>query len=163
MAKGQGRGSNNPNAAANLKPWKPGQSGNPEGSRLHNPAWRAVQAMTHDDMAALLLFVSHSSLAEVEKAAKSDDTPMLQRCVMNCFVTATKKGDTQALERLLGRMIGNKPTEIVVRNPDGESFRSRQPTAKELLAELEAIEARERARQAAKPPKPPAEAKPGAK
>ena len=154
MAKGRKTGGRN---------IQPGQVLNPHGSRLHNPAWRAVKAMTHDDMAALLRFVSNSSLSEVEKAAKADDTPMLQRCVMNCFVTATKKGDTQALERLLGRMIGNKPTEVVVRNPDGESFRSRQPTAQELLAELAAIEAREQARQAAKAPKSPTEAKPGAK
>lgn len=144
----------------NLKPWKPGESGNPQGGRLHNPAWRALKQMSHEDLAALLTFISNATLAEVKAMGQAPDTPMLQRCVLNCFAKATTKGDTQALERLLSRMIGNKPTEVVVRNPEGESFRSRQPTAEELMAELAAIEAREKAR-AEPTPAPVTEAKPG--
>lgn len=126
----------------NLKPWKPGQSGNPDGGRLHNPAWKAVKQMSHEDLSALLHFVSHTELIEVERAAKDPTTPMLQRLVMNCFVTATKKGDAKAFDSLMNRMVGPRPQVVELRNPEGESFRTRAPSIEEVKAELDAIRAR---------------------
>jgi hypothetical protein len=122
--------------------FKPGQSGNPLGSRLHNPAWKAARRMTYDELASLLTFVANATPDELKESIANPETPVLHAAVMKCFAGVIKSGKTQDLERLITLMAGVRPKEVILRNPEGESFRTREPSIEEIKAELAAIEAR---------------------
>ena len=141
----------NPNPkTAHLKKFKPGTSGNPAGSRLHNPAFKAMRKMSQGELADVMLYVANSNMDELIEASKNGKLPSLQAAVVRCFAMMIKKGDSAAFDRLMNRMVGQVKQVVEVKNPEGEAFRTQQMSAEEIAKELAEIEAREKARHGSK-------------
>ena len=135
----------------NLKPrWKKGESGNPQGGRLHDPRYRQLKRLTQDQISELLHWVGNCTAKEMQEIVKDPEAPALKLLVASCYNEAVKSGDTLGMERLLTRMVGPPPQVVEMRNPEGESFRTQALTKEEAEAELARIRAARAVREATK-------------
>lgn len=112
------------------RPFPKGVSGNPEGSRLHNPLTRAIKRLTAAEVAAigaLVLSKNVTGLRAVLESAKSD--PDSKNSVLKTWIAAVAikgiaKGDPHALDILLNRLIGKTADHIKISDPSGGPIRA---------------------------------------
>lgn len=109
---GSGRGSN-ASSRKNLRPFKPGQSGNPEGARRHNPELKALKQLTGTDIEAVVTLLLRSNLAEIKKAQKDQNSGVLTAWLASIAVKGIKRGDARSLDILLTRLLG-RPREVPI-------------------------------------------------
>lgn len=103
-----------------LKPYcfKPGQSGNPEGARAHNPAMKLIKRLSAAEVAQLgtmILTKNMLKLKEIAETSKSDVNckhSALKAVMASIILKAFQKGDAHALDVILNRLIG-KVTEKI--------------------------------------------------
>lgn len=93
----------------NLKPWKPGQSGNPRGPEKHVGALRKL---TQAQVKVVMDLVLMNDVGSIEKLRKDPKTPLLQAWICSIALKGFKTGDHSAIEVLLARTIG-KVKEVV--------------------------------------------------
>jgi hypothetical protein len=121
-------------AARNLKPWKPGQSGNPSGMPRIPDALRGIHSLTQLEVVKVVSKYARMTREELQRAITATDIPMLELAVASVFAQSAKRGDYQRLAFLLDRAIG-KPKEVV---EDTESKLAGMNDA-ELMAHVEQI------------------------
>ncbi len=86
------------NPIDNLKPYKPGQSGNPSGKPL--------QLLTKDKVSSVLGKFSNMSGTQLNEVLKDPKSTMLELMVAAVMAKAVKDGDPHRLDFLLQRSIG---------------------------------------------------------
>ena len=94
--------------------WKPGQSGNPEGARKHNPAIKALKHLTIESFREIIELVVKSDLAAIKAIAENPKTSGLQVGIAVAFMKAIKNGDYGVIERIAERIVGKIPDELKV-------------------------------------------------
>lgn len=95
-----------------LKPFKKGQSGNPLGAAMHDPQVRALKALTKEEMIEVGSLVVKGSVEQLKEIAKDPNASALKCMIAAVAVRTISKGDPQALEVLLNRLIGKVKEEI---------------------------------------------------
>jgi hypothetical protein len=115
---------------ANLKPWKPGQSGNPNGSRKIPEDLKGVMSLTQTEICKIVSKYGRMSAAELTEALQDKSVPVIQLAICSIFMKSIQLGDYTRLQFLLERAIGRAPT---VAEQDGSAF-----TVEELFTMLEA-------------------------
>lgn len=104
----------------NLRPPFPkGVSGNPQGGKLHDPVKRAIKRLTTKelkDLAGLLLDGDTKGLRDVAKDKRSSVIKVMLASVAQKIID---KGDMQALNILLDRLIGKVPQPMRLGGHDG--------------------------------------------
>lgn len=88
------------------KPFKKGQSGNPQGGRLHNPEIKRIKALTEAELVDIGSFILKSSLEDMKKKIKHPETSMLEGMVIGLAHKAIVKGDAGAFNALMDRLLG---------------------------------------------------------
>ena len=104
-----------------LRPYgfKKGQSGNPEGSRLHNPELRAIKRLTNDELIDVCSFMIKGNLDELKTMLDNPKETVLRLMLASVAYKTIVSGDIKGLELFLDRIIGKvkEKTEVTV-NPD---------------------------------------------
>jgi Family of unknown function (DUF5681) len=90
----------------NLRPYKKGQSGNPEGGRKHNPIMRRLKALTNEQVAEIGTLILEGNLPQLQAIAKDDTAPALKVLIASVVAKAMQRGDAHALNIILDRIAG---------------------------------------------------------
>lgn len=107
--------------------FKKGQSGNPEGGRLHKKTvdlkLRKLTIETYREIIELVLAGDRDELIE---RAKDSKTPALEAGIITSVLKAIKNGDYSVIERIAERIIGKIPDVVKVQstnmNVDGANL-----------------------------------------
>lgn len=86
------------NPIDNLKPYKPGQSGNPSG--------KPAGLLTKDQVSSVMGKFSHSTREQLQAVITNPKSTMLEIMVASVMARAAKDGDPNRMEFLLQRTIG---------------------------------------------------------
>ena len=92
--------------------FKPGQSGNPAGRAIEDPAIARLRKLTKEELASCASWLLKGTLADIEKVLKDPSTTLLQRMVAAVAGRIISKGDPVAWSLFLDRIIG-KVKEVV--------------------------------------------------
>lgn len=114
---------NSKGAPQNLKPpWKPGQSGNPQGGKKHKNLRKKILELNNQELKELgdlIILGNLRGLEEIVNDAKTDDKggtrkkySVLTTWIANAAVKAISKGDLYSLDVLLNRLVGKVPQPI---------------------------------------------------
>ncbi len=95
-----------------LRPYKKGQSGNPLGGKLHDPAMKAIKRLTKNELIEIGNFVIKGDVAALKALRKDDKTSVIKAMVASVALKAIAKGDQGAFEALMIRLIGKVKDEI---------------------------------------------------
>lgn len=94
--------------------FKKGQSGNPKGAKLHNPAIKALKNLTIESFREIIELVVKSDLTSIKAIAEDPRTSGLQVGIAVAFLKAIKNGDYGVIERIAERIVGKIPDELKV-------------------------------------------------
>lgn len=94
--------------------FKPGQSGNPEGGRAHNPIRRALRNLTVESYREVINLVCTGNPDALRELIEDPKTSALQVGVGIAFLKAMKAGDYATIERIVERIVGKIPDELNV-------------------------------------------------
>lgn len=92
--------------------WKPGQSGNPQGGRKHDPEMKAFARLTKEELKDVAALILKGDLTELERMSNDKTQIVLKVMVASVAAKIMKKGDMHALDLLLNRLIGKVKQEI---------------------------------------------------
>lgn len=99
----------NPNGnPKNLKPLKPGQSGNPKGRPKNPPQLREIQQLTKGEYS---LMINKMLQCKPEDLANYNGT-VLEKWVASVIYHGIKHGDPSRLASLIDRLIGKVPEKV---------------------------------------------------
>lgn len=131
-------------AAENLKPWKPGQSGNPSGKPKIPEHLRAIHSLTQQEVTKIVSKYARMTLDELEAAVEARKASAVEMCVAKIFLKSMEYGDYSRLQFLLDRAIGRTPVaqesdEDIAARKDLERLTDREliQLVKEKLPALE--------------------------
>jgi len=103
--------------AAHLKKhqFKKGEpSANPLGAKLHNPEIRAIKNLTESEMVEIGSLILKGSLDELKAIKDAPGTTALKAMMASVAIKTIAKGDHQALDALLNRLIGKVKDEVKI-------------------------------------------------
>lgn len=94
--------------------FKKGQSGNPEGGRVHNPITKALKNLTVETYREVIEAVCTGNVDNLRRMIEDPKTSALQVGVATAFAKALKAGDYATIERIAERIVGKIPDELKV-------------------------------------------------
>lgn len=115
----------------NAKKFQPGQSGNPRGGSKKASLKKKLREMGVQDVVDLTTLVLNSPLSKLEEVIQdagkggTKSHSALVTLMASVTVRGIAKGDQNALDMLLSRVIGKAPAPVQLSNPDG-SLRPQQ-------------------------------------
>lgn len=122
--------------------FKPGQSGNPEGARKHNPIQKALKNLTVQTYREVIEAVLTGNVDNLRAMVEDPQTSALQVGVATAFINAIKSGDYAVIERIAERIVGKIPDELNVNAKNINANLNAQVIDTNLLkAELAKLEA----------------------
>lgn len=92
--------------------FKPNQSGNPEGARLHSAETKALRKLSEQELKEIQNILIHGSLEDLQKIIKDKKSSVIQVMTARVAFNIIKTGNAAAWETFLTRLIG-KPRENV--------------------------------------------------
>lgn len=97
-----------------LKPFqfKPGQTGNPLGGKLMNPAIRALSKLTVEIYREVIELALTGNVDALHAVADHPDTPAIQVGIAKALLRAINEGDYTIIERLAEKLVGKTPDNI---------------------------------------------------
>lgn len=95
-----------------LTPFKPGQSGNPNGRPRKFVSLLKDQGYTKSEINDALQAMLAMTLDELQDVFKDPMATILEKTVAHAMVTSLKKGSLYSLETLLSRVYGQPKQEI---------------------------------------------------
>jgi hypothetical protein len=96
----------------NLKPFKPGQSGNPGGRPSISPEEKKYRSLSRKQFSEMGSLIVTGNWEELQSVEKHPDSTVLEKLVAKVLLDAHKTGNWGVVNSLLDRLIG-KPTENV--------------------------------------------------
>lgn len=96
----------------NLKPFKPGQSGNPLGARVHDKTKKRIKVLTKKHLDKVANFVVNGNYTELEAIIAKKDTPIMQLWFARVVQRGIAEGDPYHLNVFLDRVIGKVPDKV---------------------------------------------------
>lgn len=115
----------------NLRPWKPGQSGNPGGRPKLPESLSAVKALGREEVSRIISKYARMTLDELDAAVLGSDTPVLELVLAKLLLELMRKGDAGRLSFLLDRALG--PVKTLDDEDEGPNDRLGHLTVEELL------------------------------
>lgn len=97
----------------NLKPWKPGQSGNPSGKPRGD---RSIKILTNEQVKEIMDVVLTNDIERLDEIKKSKSSSTLQAWIAAIALRGLRDGDPARLEALLRRTVGTVKESISVEN-----------------------------------------------
>lgn len=92
--------------------WKKGQSGNPQGARLHDPEIKAIKKLTKSELKEVGSLILENNFTRLEELALDPSASTIQRMVASLARRVIFHGDPQAFDTLLNRLIGKVKEEV---------------------------------------------------
>lgn len=105
---------------ANLRMFKPGQSGNPGGRPKLPEELKTIHAHSPVEVSRVISKYARMSFDELKEILTSKSRPVLELAVAKLFMTIIEAGDHSKLSFLLDRCIGKVP-EMVETDDDSEA------------------------------------------
>ncbi len=96
--------------------WKAGQSGNPLGRGAGDPALTAIKNLTKAELIEIGNLVIKGSVKQLRELKDDEDQTVLKRMLASVCVKVISKGDMQALDVLLNRLVGKVKDDVTVTN-----------------------------------------------
>jgi hypothetical protein len=93
-------------SSGNLKPWKPGQSGNPAGRAVIAPELRELAKSSRATVLAAISQVMLLTSEELKEAVSEPSTTMAQHLVASVLSKAIKEGCPMRAQFLLNYILG---------------------------------------------------------
>jgi hypothetical protein len=112
---------------------------NPLGGKAHNPVIRELRKITQDDVALVGQLIIENNTEEMERIVASPDSTVLQAWMASVAKKGIERGDSNALDVLLNRIIG-KAKERVDVNVTRFDQMSNEDIVIEIKKKLEQIE-----------------------
>jgi len=119
-----------------------GQVLNPHGGRLHNPLYKALKKMSQAELSAILNTVMSCNLEELQKMASDKDAPIPVVWLAKTVEQGIKKGDVDAFDKLMNRLVGPVKHSVALSNDGDDPFRIEDKSAAELKTMLAGFVAR---------------------
>lgn len=94
--------------------WKKGQSGNPSGRRPDPPELRAIKNLTEEELVEIGSLVVKGNIDDLKRIKDDPNTTVLKAMIAAVAIKTIAKGDGQALEVLLNRLIGKVKDKVEV-------------------------------------------------
>lgn len=94
------------NPGAKAHHFKPGQSGNPEGARKHNPEIKKLKALTEVELIDVGTFIVKSKFHQLKELLKSPEISTLHAMAAGLAIKSVTKGDAAAFNALMDRLLG---------------------------------------------------------
>lgn len=104
---------------ANLKPIKKGEVRNPEGGRAHSPETKMMKLLTQKSMVRIINLIAQGDVAALRKMAKDESNTALEMMFASVVIKIISKGDMDALDKLLNRMVGKVKDRVEHTGQDG--------------------------------------------
>lgn len=98
--------------------FKKGQSGNPEGARAHNPAIKALKALTIESFREIIELVMKGNLQSLKSVINDPDTSAVQVGIAKAFLKAIRNGDYTVIEKIAERIVGKIPDQLNITSPE---------------------------------------------
>lgn len=92
--------------------FQPGQSGNPQGGKLHDPALKQIKNMTKDELKKVANLVIQGSMENLQLLARHEEATVLQKMLASVCLRVVVNGDMGALDTLLNRLVGKVKDEV---------------------------------------------------
>ncbi len=115
--------------------FKPGQSGNPLGGKIHNPIKKALKNLTVKSYRRIIKAVCTGNLDNLEDIVKDPRSSALQVGIARALANAIKAGDYETIDKIAERIVGKIPDEVNVNsknlnfNANGEIDKTKMKAA----------------------------------
>jgi hypothetical protein len=86
--------------------FKKGQSGNPEGARLHNQELKQIKQLAAPDVRKLCDLILTYNVDQIETMLREKGLPALELMLASVALKAFRTGNWRALEVILSRVVG---------------------------------------------------------
>lgn len=120
--------------------FKKGQSGNPQGGRLHNPITRALKNLTVESYRECIEAVCTGNLDNLKAMVDDPKISALQVGIARAFIKAMQAGDYAVIERIAERIVGKIPDELNVTSNNVNANLNATIDKEKLKAALEQLE-----------------------
>lgn len=122
--------------------FKPGQSGNPLGGKLHNQDLKRIRAMTTKEIEMMGTLLLDCNVRDLQNIIKDPASSSLKIVMASVLAKAIQNGDHKRMEALLSRTVGKLKEQVVLSNPEGDSFKLQNATDEALAQRVLELEAR---------------------
>lgn len=120
--------------AQHLKPWKPGQSGNPSGRPKLPDELRLIASLTQDEITKYVSKYSRMDPQELDELVEARAVPMLEIVIARIFQESALRGDFSRLGFLLDRA-GLQPKPVMATDVESQAMEEiRRLTTTELIS-----------------------------
>lgn len=116
-----------------------GNRANPIGAGAHNKDLKRVRRLTQQEVSELGTLILDHNLAELTAIAKDPYACVLKVWFASIAVKAISRGDANALNAILDRIVGKPKEHIEVTGADGGPLESSRETADEREARQKRI------------------------
>lgn len=98
----------------NPKKFEKGNNANPRGAGAHNKDVKAIRRLTHEDVAQVGSLILDGNVEKLKEVQMDPTTTVLKVWMCSVAIKAINKGDAQALNALLDRIVGKSKEHINV-------------------------------------------------
>ena len=112
------------------KRFKPGQSGNPLGAAAHNPELKKLRRLTQQDVADVGTLIVEGDITTLRKLAADKNENALKGVMASVWLRAYDKGDMNAMDAILNRIIGKVKEVKELQGPGGSALIPSTPEAR---------------------------------
>jgi hypothetical protein len=101
-------------ALEDIKPyqWKKGQSGNPQGGKIHNPEVKAIKHLTVNELVEVGSILLKSDFETLIKLVTDNKASIIQRMCAAMAIETIESRNPSAFNALLDRLVGKPKSEI---------------------------------------------------
>lgn len=115
--------------------WKPGQSGNPEGGRAHDPIKKEFRKFTSEYLKEIIELAVMGDVEGLKVITETPGTPAIKVGLARSLYNAIKDGDWPMLERIFERITGKVPVVMEVSSKVTMPVLSDEELAKKIAEE----------------------------
>ena len=128
MAKGKKTGGKN---------FQAGKSGNPLGAAVHNPEVKAIRRLTQADVADIGSLILEGNVEKLKEVQMDPTTTVLRVWICSVAIKAINRGDAQALNALLDRIVGKAKDVLEFTGNVQSDVKVTKEKVKEIIDKLE--------------------------
>lgn len=115
---------------SHLIPYKPGQSGNPKGMPPRTATEMIIKKIAHDDIKEIIELISNDDLEGLKAIKKAINSKkkgptgvkVIKALLASVAIKILEKGDMDALDKLLNRLVGKVKDQTEITGSNGLPF-----------------------------------------